>query len=255
MDEDRKAAALILNAADASVLAFVGTVLWSWLTPAPEPDPDEPTAFGAMVRDGEGSLRTLDVDRVARRRWYPTRGGLGVGLAWADLPRPITVILNDPTEVEALRAEVEKLRDWHVQHGMSPAMLSDPHKWDGRDCWCPAGVDHDESPVVVSQDKWRRLEAERDALQRRLEHHDEVASHATASADRYAAKADSLRARLRMMTQDRDIERRLGGEEKRRADNLDRALRSIERALASENLPYIMRVRVAQAKIADALGD
>jgi hypothetical protein len=74
----------------------------SWLTPAPYPEPDEPTAPGALVRDGAG--RYLTRGGMAAGRWY---GPNVQGYTWDFIQRPVTVVLADPAEVETLRDEVK----------------------------------------------------------------------------------------------------------------------------------------------------
>jgi hypothetical protein len=191
----------------------LGTAMFAWLTPAPDPEPDEPTAPGALVQDDAG--RYLTRGGTATGRWY---GPNVQGYTWDFIERPITVVLADPAEVETLRAEVEKLREWQVQHGMTKGMaMSAGHVWrnapGNKSCWCDAGDDHDESPLdmkltvteklrdqmlAVAQEAKRlhqerdRARAERDELQRRIDNVlGEVELYATKEYLRFSLRGES----------------------------------------------------------------
>ena len=88
--------------------AYVAEVPTDWLTPAPEPEPEEPTAPGALVRDGRGELWVFNpIPGSAHPEWDSLSGRLSE--SWGDLVRPVTIILADPAEVEAARDEIERL--------------------------------------------------------------------------------------------------------------------------------------------------
>lgn len=81
---------------------FVGEVPTLWMTPAPDPEPGEPTAPGALVRDGRGDLICRDGDGD----WSYVTGRPKCYDAWRNLTRPVTVVLADPAEVETLREQM-----------------------------------------------------------------------------------------------------------------------------------------------------
>lgn len=78
----------------------------AWLTPAPEPGPDEPTAPGALVRAGDGDL----FFHSTGGHWYRVTAPNGYW-EWDEIARPVTVVLADPAEVEQLRAQLAMNED------------------------------------------------------------------------------------------------------------------------------------------------
>jgi hypothetical protein len=143
-----------------------------WLTPAPEPEPDEPTAPGALVRDGQGRL--LFHSRFMNQgRWYEVEAPGGGYWIWSEVPRPVTVILADPAEVEELREKVAEGQ--RLVEEMAPVLIERDALRAEVESLRAARDSSASDAEGITEDLYRarrqrdRFEAERDELQDRID--------------------------------------------------------------------------------------
>lgn len=86
--------------------------------------------------------------------------------AWADLARAEAVAARLVEVICEQEADLRILQEWHVQHGMVCEVAKRPggHIWRNapgrKQCWCSHRQDHDESPLILWQQKENSLRSQ-----------------------------------------------------------------------------------------------